>query len=57
MRSTNRIPIFSSGTGYPDVLIVSPDYLERGAEAVVLTGYFGHDWSFELGEWVRNEEK
>jgi hypothetical protein len=53
MRSTNRIPIFSSGTGYADLLIVSPDYLEKGIEAVPLTGYFGHDWSFESGEWSR----
>jgi dienelactone hydrolase len=55
MRASNRIPIFSSGTGYPDLLIVSPDFLEKGAEAVRLTGYFGHDWSFESGEWARPE--
>lgn len=53
MRASNRIPIFSSGTGYPDLLIVSPDYLEKGIEAIRLTGYFGHDWSFESGEWAR----
>lgn len=53
MKASNRIPIFSSGTGYPDLLIVSPDFLEKGTEAVRLTGYFGHDWSFESGEWAR----
>lgn len=57
MRATNRLPIFSSGTGYPDLLVVSPDYLETGVEAVRLTGYFGHDWSFESGEWARAEQK
>jgi hypothetical protein len=57
MRSTSRLPIFSSGTGYPDLLIASPDFLEKGAEAVRLTGYFGHDWSFESGEWARPEPK
>lgn len=57
MRSSNRIPIFSSGTGYPDLLIVSPEFLEKGAEAVRFTGYFGHDWSFESGEWARPEQK
>jgi pimeloyl-ACP methyl ester carboxylesterase len=57
MRASNRLPIFSSGTGYPDVLIVSPDFLETGVEAVRLTGYFGHDWSFESGEWARPEQK
>lgn len=57
MRAVSRLPIFSSGTGYPDLLIASPDFLETGVEAVRLTGYFGHDWSFESGEWARPEPK
>ena len=57
MRASNRVPIFSSGTGYPDLLIASPDFLEKGVEGVLLTGYFGHDWSFESGEWARPERK
>jgi dienelactone hydrolase len=57
MRASNRIPIFSSGTGYPDLLITSPDFLEKGTAAVQLTGYFGLDWSFESGEWARPEQK
>jgi hypothetical protein len=57
MRAVSRLPIFSSGTGYPDLLIASPDFLETGVDAVRLTGYFGHDWSFESGEWARPEPK
>lgn len=57
MKASNRIPIFSSGTGYPDLLVTSPDFLEKGTDAVRLIGYFGHDWSFDLGEWVRPEQK
>ena len=53
MRATDRLPIFSSGTGYPDVLVVAPDYLQKGVAAVKLTGYFGNDWSFARGEWAR----
>jgi len=53
MRASNRPAIFSSGTGYPDLIIATPDYLTRGAQAVLLAGYFGHDWSFEKGEWAR----
>jgi hypothetical protein len=53
MRSTDRLPIFSSGTAYPDVLIVAPDYLRHGPAAVKLTGYFGPDWSLARGEWAR----
>jgi len=44
--------LFSSGTGYPDVLIASPDFLEKGIEAVRTTGFFGTDWSIEKGEWA-----
>lgn len=57
MRATNRLPVFSSGTGYADVLLLSPDFLVRGQDAIQLTGYFGNDWSYESGEWVRSEVK
>lgn len=56
MRATNRVPLYSSGTGYPDLLIVKPDYLETGAAAVIGTGYFGVDWSCERGTWVSQTE-
>ncbi len=52
MQSGQRLPLFSSGTGYPDVLIASPDFLEKGIEAVRTTGFFGTDWSIEKGEWA-----
>ncbi len=53
MRATTRLPIFSSGTGFPDALIVSPDYLSKGTQAVRLAGYFGSDWSIASGDWVK----
>ena len=53
MRATTRLPIFSSGTGFPDALIVSPDYLSKGTQAVRLAGYFGNDWAFENGDWAK----
>lgn len=56
MRATNRPPIFSSGTGYPDLLVVAPDYLEKGVASVLLAGYFGVDWSFEKGDWARRPD-
>ena len=52
MRASGRIPIFSSGTGYPDVLVASPDYLKTGIEAVRWAGFFGPDWSVDRGEWL-----
>ncbi len=53
MRSTRNAPFFSSGTGYPDLIVATPDFLERGVASVVLAGFFGNDWTFENGEWVR----
>jgi poly(3-hydroxybutyrate) depolymerase len=52
MRASGRLPIFSSGTGYPDVLVLSPEYLRVGTEAVQWAGFFGRDWSIERGEWL-----
>ncbi|MEY4566362.1 MAG: hypothetical protein RLY14_1332 [Planctomycetota bacterium] len=51
MRSTNRIPIFSSGTNYPDLLIATSDFLQKGTAAIRRVGFFGNDWSIENGEW------
>jgi hypothetical protein len=51
MRATERLPIFSAGTGYPDLLIMRPDYLIRGHGAVRLVGYFGNDWEYDSGDW------
>jgi hypothetical protein len=51
MRATNRIPIFSSGTNYPDLLIATPDFLQKGTAAIRRVGFFGNDWSIENGEW------
>ncbi len=53
MLATQRLPIFSSGTGYPDLLLAAPTYLEDGFQSIRLAGYFGIDWSFERGEWFQ----
>lgn len=57
MRATHRLPVFSSGTGYPDLLIAAPEYLTEGVAAVRWTGFFGNDWSFESGEWAGSEAR
>ncbi|MFM8175584.1 MAG: hypothetical protein ACKN81_18750, partial [Pirellulaceae bacterium] len=45
LRATLRLPIFSSGTGYPDYLLLSPDFLSKGNDAILATGFFKNDWS------------
>jgi dienelactone hydrolase len=48
LRRVDRLPYFSSGTGYPDLLLLAPS----GPRAA---GYFGNDWSIESGEFAWRE--
>jgi hypothetical protein len=52
MRATTRLPVFVSGTGYPDALVASADLLESGSSAIKLAGYFGPDWGLADGQWA-----
>lgn len=37
--------------GYPDLLIFSSDMLTNGLDGILLTGWFGNDWSVETGDF------
>ena len=50
LRATLRLPIFSSGTGYPDYLLLSPDFLSKGNDAILATGFFNANWSLDASE-------
>ena len=52
MRVTERCPYFVSGVAYPDLTILTPESPIRGEEGVVVTGYFGHDWSVKSGQFA-----
>lgn len=52
MKASQRLPIFSSGTAYPDLIIASPDYLKDGSSSIRRVGFFGNDWSVDKGEWL-----
>jgi len=49
-RLTDRLPYFVSGVAYPDVTVIGPEMLEKGAVGVRAAGFFGEDWSVEQGE-------
>ncbi|MCD6332455.1 MAG: alpha/beta hydrolase, partial [Bacteroidales bacterium] len=42
---------FTSGSGFPDLMVVSSEMLERGLSGILLAGYFGQDWSVINGDW------
>ena len=51
-RLTERLPIFVSGAGFPDLLVLGTDVLTQGVKGIELAGFFGDDWSVERGEWA-----
>lgn len=56
MRSTDRLRYFFAGAGFPDVLVVGPETLQRGAAGVRAAGYFGPSWTTEPGDIVWRDE-
>ncbi|HSA95040.1 MAG TPA: prolyl oligopeptidase family serine peptidase [Acidobacteriota bacterium] len=46
---------FISGAGFPDLLLFSAEALRSGTGGVRALGWFGNDWSLELGDIVFND--
>lgn len=44
MRLTDRLPIFTSGTAYPDWTIIGADAAQQGTKGVIGAGFFGANW-------------
>jgi hypothetical protein len=45
-----RLPVLTSGVGFPDWIVISADSLNKGVPGVRAAGYFGNDWLLESGE-------
>ena len=43
---------FSGITGFPDLKIFSTKILRDGLDGIVVSGFFGNDWSIENGDFV-----
>ncbi|MDZ7292226.1 MAG: prolyl oligopeptidase family serine peptidase [candidate division KSB1 bacterium] len=56
MRISNRLPYLNPGIGLPDCTVLTPAVLSRGEEGVIMTGFFGLDWSIENGEFLWGAE-
>jgi hypothetical protein len=56
MALTNRCRYFISGVAYPDLLIVDASALKDGTSSIREWGYFGPDWSIELGEFAWRDD-
>jgi poly(3-hydroxybutyrate) depolymerase len=51
-RLCDRIPVFTSGSAFPDVLVLGSDSLVSGTKGIRLTGFFGNDWSVDEGDFA-----
>lgn len=51
-RMAERMPIFTSGAAFPDVLVVSASALIDGARGVRCAGFFGNDWQVATGDFA-----
>jgi hypothetical protein len=56
MRVTDRRSYLSSGRGYPDLIIFTPELITDGEKGVKAAGFFGLDWDLETAEMVWNTE-
>lgn len=52
MKATQGNSYFSGITGFPDVLIFKTDMLKDGLSGVMVSGFFGNDWSVEKGDFA-----
>jgi hypothetical protein len=54
MKLTTRIPYMNPGIGLPDCTVINPEILTKGDQGILMTGFFGLDWSVKSGDFVWN---
>jgi len=48
-RSSYRVPLFTSGAGMPDFMVLAADHLQKGIDGVSAAGFFGPTWDLAAG--------
>ena len=54
MNLTTRLPYMNPGIGLPDCTVMSSEMLTKGDQGVMMTGFFGLDWSIKNGDFIWN---
>lgn len=49
-RTLDRLPIFLSGVGIPDWVVVSSEIHTRGIDGIVAAGFFDHAWKHDASQ-------
>ncbi len=52
LKLTDRVPYFMAGVAYPDCTVFGVETLAKGNDGVLVTGFFGNDWSVDKGEFA-----
>jgi hypothetical protein len=52
MRLANLATYLEPGLGLPDLTVFTSEVMTRGDAGIVLTGFFGSDWSLDRGEFT-----
>jgi hypothetical protein len=55
-RLSNSVMYLEPGLGLPDLTVFTSDVKEKDDAGIVLTGFFGPDWSMQSGEFVSGQE-
>jgi len=50
MRQTDRLPIITSGTAFPDWIILGGNSADKGSKGILGAGFFGPNWGLPGGE-------
>ncbi len=52
---SHLVTYLEPGLGLPDLTVFNSDVLAKKDAGVVLTGFFGQDWSMESGEFISGQ--
>jgi len=52
-----RLPLFVSGVGVPEIVVIRPDFLSRGEASIIACGLLSSDWRIDAGELVFRDEQ
>ena len=56
MRIADRIPYMSPGIGLPDCTIMNSTVMTKGEEGILMSGFFGLDWSLLNGDFYDQKQ-
>ncbi|HEX7573740.1 MAG TPA: alpha/beta hydrolase, partial [Bacteroidota bacterium] len=55
-RLSHMVRYLEPGVGLPDLTVFDGDVMTQGDAGMILTGFFGLDWSMDSGEFVTGQQ-